>query len=148
MPRMAHVRWIGTGGKTTPGGVPSVARCLATIVALKARTRVFGLGRTLRWILRHDQQIPPTTLAPNAYLTACEYAIAMAAALYPGRALCLERSLALFYLARRAGIPVTYHHGVETLPFSAHAWIEYEGRVINDASEHVAMYRRLPQVCP
>jgi hypothetical protein len=118
------------------------------IIVLKVRTRVFRLGPTLRWILQHDSQIPPPTLAPNAFLTACEYAVALAAALYPGRALCLERSLALFYLARQAGIPVTYHHGVETLPFSAHAWVEYEGRVVNDVPEHVLMYRRLPQVCP
>jgi hypothetical protein len=145
---MAHVRWIGTGGRTAKGSVPSVARSLIVIAFLKLRIRAFGLGPTLRWILHHDSQIPWTTLAPNAYLTACEYAVAMAAALYPGRALCLERSLALFYLARRAGIPVTYHHGVETMPFSAHAWVEYEGRVINDVPEHLAFYRRLPQVCP
>jgi hypothetical protein len=89
-----------------------------------------------------------TALAPSAFITACDYAVAMAAALYPGRALCLERSLALFYFARRAGIPVTYHHGVQPLPFAAHAWVEFEGRVINDTDEHVLSYRRLPQVCP
>jgi hypothetical protein len=72
----------------------------------------------------------------------------MAAAFYPGRALCLERSLTLFYFARLAGVPVTYHHGVQPLPFAAHAWVEYDGHVINDTDEHVITYRRLPQVCP
>jgi hypothetical protein len=89
-----------------------------------------------------------TALAPNVFVTACEYAVALAAALYLGRALCLERSLTLFYFARRVGIPVTYHHGVQPMPFAAHAWVEYEGRVINDIDENVLNYRRLPQVCP
>jgi hypothetical protein len=89
-----------------------------------------------------------TPLAPNAFVTASEYAVAMAAALYPGRAMCLERSLALFYFGRRAGIPLTYHHGVLPLPFSAHAWVEYEGHVVNDLQEYVLGFRPLPQVCP
>jgi hypothetical protein len=145
---MAHVRWIGRGPNPTVGSVPSVARSLAVIAVIKARLRTAGLGPTLRWIRRGELPTPQTTLAPNAFVTACEYAVAMAAALYPGRALCLERSLALFYFARRAGIPVTYHHGVQPQPFAAHAWVEYRGQVINDAIEHIRAYRRLPQVCP
>lgn len=148
MPRMAHVRWIGATTRSGSGDTPSVARCLAMIAVIKARVRAFGLGPTLRWIRRGETSTVPTTLSPNTFLTACEYAVAMAAALYPGRALCLERSLTLFYFARRAGIPVTYHHGVQPLPFMAHAWVEYEGGVINDSNEHVITYRRLPQVCP
>jgi hypothetical protein len=125
-----------------------VAQCFAVITLLKARLFMFGLGSTLRWIRKQEAHTPITTLAPNAFVTACEYAVAMAAALYPGRAFCLERSLALFYFARRAGVPVTYHHGVQPLPFTAHAWVEYDGQVINDVDEHVLSYRRLPQVCP
>ncbi|HSY82833.1 MAG TPA: lasso peptide biosynthesis B2 protein [Gemmatimonadaceae bacterium] len=125
-----------------------MARCFAVIAVVKARLAIYGLGPTLRWIRRHEASVPCTALAPTAFVTACEYAIALAASLYPGRALCLERSLALFYFARRIGIPVTYHHGVQPLPFAAHAWIEYQGRVVNDAVEHVQEYRRLPQVCP
>jgi Transglutaminase-like superfamily len=145
---MAHVRWIGHGPHPIPGSVPSVTRSLVVIAVIKARLRVTGLGPTLRWIRRRELPTPQTTLAPNAFIVASEYAVAMAAALYPGRALCLERSLALFYFARRAGIPVTYHHGVQPQPFAAHAWVEYSGQVINDTNEHVHTYRRLPQVCP
>lgn len=148
MTRMAHVHWVGYGARSLSGAVPSVAHCLVAIVAVKVRLSILGLGPTLRWILEQSATRPRTTLAPDAFLTACEYSVAMAAALYPGRALCLERSLTLFYLARRAGVPVTYHHGVQTVPFTAHAWVEHEGRVINDVPEHVAEYRRLPQVCP
>jgi hypothetical protein len=145
---MAHVRWMASPWRPRSGSVPSVLQCLAVIAVVKARLRIVGLGPTLRWTRRHEAQKPMTALAPNTFVTACEYGIALAAALYPGRALCLERSLTLFYFARRAGIPVTYHHGVQPLPFAAHAWVEYEGRVINDVNEHVLTYRRLPQVCP
>lgn len=125
-----------------------MARCLVTIAIIKARLFVSGLGPTLRWIRRREVQTPITRLTPQAFLTACEYAVAMAAAVYPGRALCLERSLALFYFARRGGIAVTYHHGVLPLPFAAHAWVEYEGRVVNDVEERLLEFLRLPQVCP
>ena len=145
---MAHVRWVGRSSHPGSGSVPSVAHCFAVIAVIKARLAIFGLGPTLRWIRRHERTEPLTALAPNAFVTASEYAVAMAAALYPGRALCLERSLALFYFGRRAGIPLTYHHGVQPLPFAAHAWVEYDGCVVNDVDEHVFGYRRLPQVCP
>lgn len=142
------MRWIGGGSPSTLGNVPSVVRCLLAIAFLKAHVSALGLGSTLRWIRRREARTPARASDPTAFLIACEYAVSMAAALYPGRALCLERSLALLYLARRAGIPVSYHHGVQPVPFAAHAWIEYEGRVINDTDEHVLTYRRLPQVCP
>jgi hypothetical protein len=145
---MSHVRWIGGGSSLGRGNVPSVARCLVVIATMKARLRVFGLGPTLRWIRRHEVQTPTIALAPNTFVVACEYAVALAAALYPGRALCLERSLTLLYVARSSGVPVTYHHGVQPLPFAAHAWVEYEGHVVNDTEEHVLTYLRLPQVCP
>jgi hypothetical protein len=148
MPRVPHVQWIGPDAHPGSGNVPSIAYSLVVIAAMKVRLRVLGLGRTLRWIRRREAPAPTTTLALNTFVTACEYSVAMAAALYPGRAMCLERSLALLYLARRAGVPVTYHHGVQPLPFAAHAWVEYESRVINDANEHVNEFLRLPQVCP
>jgi hypothetical protein len=148
MPRMEHVRWIGRSRDAAAVGVPSVGSCLVMIAVVKAHLSATGLGPTLRWIRRHESSTPRTALAPGAFLAACEYAVSMAAALYPGRAMCLERSLTLFFYARRAGISVTYHHGVQPLPFSAHAWIEYGGHVINDAAENVLRFQPLPQVCP
>lgn len=56
----------------------------------------------------------------------------------PHRGRCLLESLALWYLLRRNGYPALLLLGARTLlgPFEAHAWVELEGEVLNDA-EHV-----------
>jgi hypothetical protein len=52
--------------------------------------------------------------------------------LYKGN--CLSRSLTLWWLLRRQGLESDLRIGVSTSggQFAAHAWIEYEGVVIND----------------
>lgn len=46
---------------------------------------------------------------------------------------CLPRSLALFRFLRRMGLAARHVIGVELDPFAAHAWVEVEGNVVNDA---------------
>jgi hypothetical protein len=90
------------------------------------------------------EHVPATEQASMDTVRAAEYRVAMAAALYPGRAKCLEQSLVLYCLLRRKGIGVHYYQGVRPYPFQAHAWVEYRGEVINDVPEHVAQFARLP----
>jgi hypothetical protein len=113
-------------------------------LALKAR----GFERTIGWIRREIGEIPATESASMDTVKAAEYAVAMAGALYPGRAKCLEQSLVLYYLLRRQGVALQYCHGVQPYPFRAHAWIEYRGRVINDVPEHALQFARLPERLP
>jgi transglutaminase superfamily protein len=142
-----EVRWLI--GKRNGGSpkLPSVARCILAIAAIKILLGVAGSGATIRWIKQRTANCATHPTTPED-VVALEYAVAMAAALYPGRAACLERSLVLFYLARRAGIPVTYHHGVQPLPLKAHAWVEYEGHVINDVVEFVNTFLPFPRIMP
>lgn len=128
--------------------VPSVVRCMVAIAIVKSALATVGLGRTMRWVRHRVTDVAVREGVSSACVARWEYAVAMAAALYPGRAQCLERSLVLFYLARRSGIGVTYHHGVRSQPFAAHAWVEFEGSIVNDVSEHILLYQRFPQVCP
>jgi len=79
---------------------------------------------------------------------ATEYAVAMAGALYPGRAKCLEQSLAVYYLLGRRGAPVRFRMGVQSHPFLAHAWVEYQGQPITDVAEHVKWFAPLPDELP
>ena len=74
--------------------------------------------------------------------------MALLCALYPGRAKCLERSLTLYRVLREQGVSVTYCQGVMTHPFAAHAWIEYQGAVLNDIPEHVGQYARFQGQLP
>ncbi|MFF7632964.1 lasso peptide biosynthesis B2 protein [Kitasatospora sp. NPDC008050] len=45
---------------------------------------------------------------------------------------CLQRSIAAAVLCRFKGVWPTWQAGVRTTPFAAHAWIEAEGRVIDE----------------
>jgi prolyl oligopeptidase len=67
-------------------------------------------------------------------------AIDVACGLYPKRALCLQRSAITVYLLRKHGLRASLVIGATRLPFRAHAWVESEGRVVNDRSEVQEMY--------
>jgi hypothetical protein len=127
---------------------PSVFACGSMICALKLALRACGFGRVTKWIGRRIESIPATEWLDATTVKAAERAVATAGALYPGRALCLEQSLVLYYLLRRRGVPVTYCQGVQPHPFEAHAWIEYRGEVITDVPEHVKRFTRLPDLLP
>jgi hypothetical protein len=128
--------------------VPSAPRCALTIFALKVSLRCLGFARTIQLIRRRIQGVHPSR-APNVgAIQATEHAVAMAGAFYPGRALCLEQSLALYYLLRRQGVAVRYRQGVQAHPFAAHAWVEYEGVVLNDVRERIRPFTLLPELLP
>lgn len=63
--------------------------------------------------------------------------IAMVGAFLPGRYRCLEQSLALLYCLRRCGVNAELRVGVQPYGFTAHAWVEVDGRPINEPWELV-----------
>jgi hypothetical protein len=127
---------------------PTVFRCAAMIFGLKVALRIYGFGKVIRWIGHRVKSIPATAWLDADAVKASERAVAMAGALYPGRALCLEQSLVLYYLLRRHGVAIKYRQGVMAHPFQAHAWIEYDGEVISDVAEHAKQFIRLPDQLP
>jgi hypothetical protein len=128
--------------------IPSVVRCGLLIFFMKLMLRFRGFAGTTKWIRRRVESVPSTTLLDLDSLKRFEHAIALAGALYPGRAMCLEQSLTLYYVLRRRGVAVKYCHGVVPHPFEAHAWIEYLGEVISDVEEHSRLFTRLPDQLP
>ena len=60
------------------------------------------------------------------------HALDLAAALYFKQTLCLQRSAAVATLLKKYGYPAEMVVGVQQMPFLAHAWVELDGRVIND----------------
>ena len=59
---------------------------------------------------------------------------------YPKQALCLQRSFVTTYLLRKHGVPAHMVLGAQKLPFKAHAWVEVDGRAINERSNVQATY--------
>ncbi|WP_083224804.1 lasso peptide biosynthesis B2 protein [Sphingomonas panacis] len=63
------------------------------------------------------------------------------AALILGRSnRCLTRSLAMFSVLRARGVTANLVIGVRSEPFSAHAWVQYEGTVLNDTFGQINNY--------
>ena len=128
--------------------VPSVLRCGLLIFLVKISLRTRGFGRTVRWLRTNMQAIPEVAAADPMAIRATEYAVAKAGAFYPGRALCLEQSLVLYYALRRQGAPVRFAMGVQAHPLAAHAWVDYQHEPINDVPEHIKRFARLPDELP
>jgi hypothetical protein len=67
-------------------------------------------------------------------------AINYACVWYPKETLCLQRSSVTTYLLRKHGLRAQMVLGAQNLPFKAHAWVEVEGRAINERSNVQASY--------
>lgn len=119
--------------------------CGLIICAVKIALRIRGFRWTLDWTRRHSADVPETLDDAAEAVRVTERAVAMAGAIYPGRALCLEQSLVVYLLLRRQGVHVEFCHGVQPHPFEAHVWIEYKGEPINDVREHTKRFARLPE---
>jgi hypothetical protein len=134
--------------KTAELKAPPVLWCGLLLGWFKALLRIRGFLGTLEWIRHRIEALPATVEAEPETVKAVEYAVAMAGALYPGRAKCLEQSLTLYYVLRQHGVAARYCQGVQPYPFQAHAWIEYRGEVVNDVPEHARFFARLPDQLP
>jgi len=125
-----------------------VLRCALLITWFKGLLRSRGFLGTLEWVRHRIEPVSATTETAIETVKAVERAVAMAGAFYPARAQCLEQSLTLYYLLRRQGVAAVYCQGVLPYPLQAHAWIEYQGKVINDVPEHAEMFSLLPGQLP
>jgi len=72
-------------------------------------------------------------------------AVDMACIWYWKEALCLQRSAATACLLKRYGVPAQMMIGAQQLPFKAHAWVEVDGRVVNDKPYMREMYAVLDE---
>ena len=145
-----------------PVGTPAVAgveeaRVAATPfswLALVRLTRsVWWSRRAMRrhglcWTLKRLQQIQ---VLPAERQSRLEHALhrmlhvyrASRRVLSQGKDDCLPRSLALAVALRRLGVDAEICFGVRKFPFSAHAWLEACGKVINETPTKVQQYTLL-----
>jgi hypothetical protein len=80
-----------------------------------------------------------TTHTPNAVECVCS-AVDMACIWYRKEVLCLHRSAVTSCLLREFGISAHMVIGAQQMPFKAHAWVEVNGRVVNDKSYTPQVY--------
>jgi hypothetical protein len=73
-------------------------------------------------------------------------AVAEACVWYPKRAFCLQRSWVASLLLRRHGIPSQVVIGYRPAPLDSHAWVEVDGRVVNDRPQYQKFFRVLDRL--
>ena len=118
---------------------PSFLTSFATIALTDLALRRFGFARSVALARRFGKPRRPENDRPELTEKVCKR-LAMAAVFYPGRARCLEQSLALYVLLRRRGVPVRLRLGVQPYPFNAHAWVELNGAPLNERVETVRQF--------
>jgi hypothetical protein len=67
-------------------------------------------------------------------------AVDMACIWYWKEALCLQRSAATACLLKQHGVHAQMVIGAQQIPFKAHAWVEVDGRVVNDKPYMLEIY--------
>lgn len=91
-----------------------------------------------------NHPVDETMGSPDAVEKICA-AVDMACIWYWKEVLCLQRSAATACLLRRHGVPALMMIGAQQVPFRAHAWVEVNGRVVNDKPYMREMYAVLDQ---
>lgn len=78
-----------------------------------------------------DYPIGKQTPSTDPIQSICS-AIDIACIWYWKNALCLQRSAATACLLKKHGVAAQLVIGTQQIPFKAHAWVEVDGRVVND----------------
>ena len=73
----------------------------------------------------------PLQSSPDILQRVCA-AVDMACIWYRKEVLCLQRAAATTCLLRTCGVHAEMIIGVQQMPFKSHAWVEVDGRVVND----------------
>lgn len=89
-----------------------------------------GFKRVHRAVLR--QPVSRSKASPELIALICD-AVAVASCFYWRPVLCLQRSFAATVLLRKHGIVALLVIGYRPVPFFSHAWVEVDGRVVNDS---------------
>lgn len=126
--------------------MPSTAKCSAALLGVIGLLKTVGFARTLRLLRRRTHGIYLTDRIPFEHAEAVARDVARLAAFYPGRARCLQQSLAVYYLLRRMGMRAEFRMGVQPVNFAAHAWVEYHGEPVMEGElvHTVVAFPKLP----
>jgi hypothetical protein len=119
------------------------AMFLLPIVATSLKT--VGLRRTQSWLGRNGLgPTVPSTEQTRANVRRAVQMVAVACRRQPLRSSCLPRTIVLWNLLRRRGIATDVRIGARSNSqgeFQAHAWLEWNGEVLNDVADVGRQYR-------
>lgn len=118
------------------------AMLLLPVVATSLKT--VGLRRTQSWLEKKAfASMGSATEQTRANVRRAAQMVTAACRHYPLRSSCLPRTIVLWSLLRRGGIDADVRIGVRCDTqgeYQAHAWLEWNGEVINDAGDIARQY--------
>jgi Transglutaminase-like superfamily len=98
---------------------------------------MFDLALLAGFVHVHER-IRRTPIAPREPVAVSDgvWAVDEACVWYLKRAACLQRSAVTAWLLRRHGVPAHVVIGYRPIPFESHAWVEVDGKVVNDRPQY------------
>lgn len=113
---------------------------LAELIRYELLHAVFGFKCVYRDVER--QPVRSRRAGPDTEARICD-AITLATCLYWKRVYCLQRSAAAARLLKKSGADARLVIGYRPSPFYSHAWVEVNGRVVNDSPAYKERMRVL-----
>lgn len=107
-----------------------VIRALCQLFRYDLLNTTLGFKQVHRTVLK--QQVAAGTTPPELEAAICD-AVSLASCFYWRPVFCLQRSFAATVLLRQHGIEGLLVIGYRPAPFFSHAWVEVNGRVVNDS---------------
>ena len=124
-------------------GKRDLFQALLTMLVFDLVLSIGGFKRLYQIVQRWGVKPRPTD--PAAIRRICD-AVDRACTLYPKHALCLLRSAVTSCLLRHHGVAARMVIGCRKLPFAGHAWVEVDGRVVNDGPAVQRLYAVLDRL--
>jgi hypothetical protein len=94
--------------------------------------RPAGFARLCAWLHARRPSTRPSGTDPEDIV----WSVDEACVWYLKGAACLQRSVVTAWLLRRHGFAAEMVIGCRPLPFESHAWVEIDGRVVNDLPQY------------
>ena len=133
----------------TGPGAPTAVRLTVLKTQAWVALIAFDLARLAGFVRLHDwvrHLRARRRRSSSASLEDIVWAVDEACVWYFKRAACLQRSVIATWLLRRHGLPAELVIGCRPLPFESHAWVELDGRVVNDRPQYPKVFTVLDRL--
>lgn len=128
-------------GSSAARRIATMPEFLAVLLQVKLMLRVSGLLRTVDWVAAYPISEPTvcSTNVPAIYA----HRVSAAASLLPARAECLEQSLCLTLMLKKAGYAAGLEFGARAYPCGLHSWVQIAETIVNDSEDRTASFVRM-----
>ena len=133
-------RWVGRVRRMRASDYLTATEVLALAVWVEIAIRVMPVSRVIERLRRASSPVADETAAAYAYRRLLRF-VAVAYDVLPLPGTCLRRSLVLYGLLERRGVPSRVRFGVEKRgeALAAHAWVECHGVAPTDCGAYTGL---------